>query len=363
VFFRKRRTCLLVIIFVLVVVCKGYNQEKIIPLFNKSFESPPKPGDSPIGWSDCGIFPQESPIDVQPGFFGVTQAPYHGRSYLGMVTRATNTWEMVGQELYRVLEKGKCYEFTLYLAKSSTYISGFALDYNTKVNFDQPIRLLIWGGSAINKKEELLGQSTPIKHSDWRQYKFIFKPTTTHRYLLLEAYYLASNSTPYNGNIILDNASDIAECTEKKEPEKKPLQEKPITPEPPKILNLNRKELTKNQVIKIDKLYFLADSSTIQKESYDVLNELYLFLKSNSDISIEIGGHTNTIPPDYFCDRLSTKRAKAVYDYLVKKGLPSKRLKYKGYGKRFPITNDSTPEGKKLNQRVEIKILDITSTN
>ena len=94
-----------------------------------------------------------------------------------------------------------------------------------------------------------------------------------------------------------------------------------------------------------------------------MISGLYLFLKSNSDISIEIGGHTNTIPPDYFCDRLSTKRAKAVYDYLVKKGLPSKRLKYKGYGKRFPITNDSTPEGKKLNQRVEIKILDITSTN
>jgi outer membrane protein OmpA-like peptidoglycan-associated protein len=349
--------------FILVVVSDGYNQENTIPLFNKSFESPPKAGDSPIGWLDSGVFPMESPVDVQPGNFEVDQLPNHGRSYLGMVARATNTWEMVGQELYRVLEKEKCYTFSIYLARSLKYISPQILGFKDKVNYDQPLILKIWGGAVINKKDELLGQTNPIKHSDWRQYSFTLKPKSTHRYFVLEAYYTTSSKKPYNGNIILDNASDIVECPKKKSPQKKETIVKTPKPEPPKILNLNRKELTKNQVIKIDKLYFLADSSTIQKESYDVLNELYLFLKSNSDISIEIGGHTNTIPPDYFCDRLSTKRAKAVYDYLVKKGLPAKRLKYKGYGKRNPLTKDTTPEGKKLNQRVEIKILEIKSTN
>jgi outer membrane protein OmpA-like peptidoglycan-associated protein len=88
-----------------------------------------------------------------------------------------------------------------------------------------------------------------------------------------------------------------------------------------------------------------------------VLDELYQFMSSNSDISIEIGGHTNDIPPDDFCDRLSTTRAKAVADYLMRKGISDERVKYKGYGKRQPLFPNVNVANRKRNQRVEIKIL------
>jgi len=56
---------------------------------------------------------------------------------------------------------------------------------------------------------------------------------------------------------------------------------------------------------------------------------------------------------------LSTDRAKIVAEYLVDKGIPAERLTYKGYGKRKSIASNLTKEGRKKNQRVEIKILTI----
>ena len=75
---------------------------------------------------------------------------------------------------------------------------------------------------------------------------------------------------------------------------------------------------------------------------------------------VEIGGHTNGIPEHAYCDRLSTQRAKAVAEYLVRRGIKQGRLKYKGYGKRQPVATNKTPDGRKRNQRVEIKILSLS---
>ena len=111
--------------------------------------------------------------------------------------------------------------------------------------------------------------------------------------------------------------------------------------------------------IRMEQLYFPADSSTITKTSVPVLNEVYDFLTSNPRVAVEIGGHTNGTPSHEYCDRLSTERAKAIVDYLVDKGISRKRLQYKGYGKRKPVDTNKTAAGRKKNQRVEIKILSV----
>ena len=87
------------------------------------------------------------------------------------------------------------------------------------------------------------------------------------------------------------------------------------------------------------------------------MDEIVSFLKENTNITIEVGGHTNNIPTDDYCDKLSSNRAKAVADYLISHGLIAERVLYKGYGKRNPIATNNTLEGRKKNQRVEIKIL------
>ncbi len=125
------------------------------------------------------------------------------------------------------------------------------------------------------------------------------------------------------------------------------------------LATLTSENIKVGQTLRINELYFAADSSLVTVESYDVLDEVFDFLSSNPNVHAEIGGHTNTIPPHEYCDRLSQERAANVAQYLYDKGIDSKRLTYKGYGKRNPLTNDTSKSGRQRNQRVEIKILKI----
>lgn len=130
----------------------------------------------------------------------------------------------------------------------------------------------------------------------------------------------------------------------------------------PKILpELDIAKIKVGQTLQINNLFFQADSATITDISYEVLDEVFDFMDANKKVVIEIGGHTNNIPPDEYCDRLSTARAKAVADYLYKRGIETDRIDFKGYGKRFPIATNRSAAGRKKNQRVEIKILRLDS--
>ena len=371
-------------------------QDAVITLTNPSFEDFPRQGKPPQGWQDCG-FPGETPPDVQPNetsgpsFFEVSKKAVDGETYLGMVVRDNETWEKVSQRLSIPLEAGQCYEFSIYLCRSALYVSQSRSTFR-EVNYTTPARLRIWGGSGYCKNEELLGETTQIINTRWLQYNFKFKPTERHTYIMFEAFYNTPTLFPYNGNILVDHASPIvavpcapptepealiADNPDTPEPEVKltpptpepdPVDEtakggevaETTTPTPPKekiIKELDRSRLKVGETIKIDKLFFEADSSKIKPESFTVLDEIYYFLDINKDVKVEIGGHTNGIPEHAYCDMLSTARAKAVAEYLKSKGIDSDRLSYRGYGKRDPIASNATSEGRRRNQRVEIKIL------
>jgi outer membrane protein OmpA-like peptidoglycan-associated protein len=124
---------------------------------------------------------------------------------------------------------------------------------------------------------------------------------------------------------------------------------------------LNAAQLQNGQAVRMEQLQFEADSTNLNESCLPVMNEVFDFLEENGSIVIEIGGHTNSTPTDEFCDRLSTARAKAVATYLITKGIDPKRVLYKGYGKRKPVTSNTTAEGRKKNQRVEIKIVSLNT--
>jgi outer membrane protein OmpA-like peptidoglycan-associated protein len=123
------------------------------------------------------------------------------------------------------------------------------------------------------------------------------------------------------------------------------------------IPELNAAQLRNGQAIRIEKLQFDTDSTRLKDAFKPILDEVYDFLMDNPNVSVEIGGHTNGLCQDDFCNKLSTTRAKSVADYLISKGVEAKRVLHKGYGRLFPIATNSTPEGRLKNQRVEIKIL------
>ena len=125
------------------------------------------------------------------------------------------------------------------------------------------------------------------------------------------------------------------------------------------IPDLEISKVSIGQKLRINELNFAADSINITKENFEILNEVYDFLTANNTVVVEIGGHTNTIPPHEYCDRLSEARAQKVSEYLIASGIDSIRVRYKGYGKREPLTDSTTLQGRQKNQRVEIKILQL----
>lgn len=125
------------------------------------------------------------------------------------------------------------------------------------------------------------------------------------------------------------------------------------------IPELDISKLEVGKTLRINELYFKADSTEVTEASYDVLAEILDFLNNNPTIVVEIGGHTNTIPSDEYCDKLSTERASTIANFFYENGISADRLSYKGYGKRQPISTDQSAASRKRNQRAEIKILAI----
>lgn len=106
----------------------------------------------------------------------------------------------------------------------------------------------------------------------------------------------------------------------------------------------------------IPDVQFETNSAKIKAVSYPVLDNAVNTLKEWGDAKVEIAGHTdqrNTSKADYN-QSLSEKRAKAVMDYIVKKGVDAKRLSAKGYGYTQPIAENDPKDGNVINRRVEL---------
>ncbi len=110
--------------------------------------------------------------------------------------------------------------------------------------------------------------------------------------------------------------------------------------------------------MQLSNVFYEIDSWELKKESIAELNNLVKLLNVNENIVIEIGGYTDSTGTDEYNLTLSEKRALSVVDYLVSKGIPSERLRHKGYGNSDPIGDNVTSEGRRLNRRTEAKIIE-----
>jgi OOP family OmpA-OmpF porin len=100
-------------------------------------------------------------------------------------------------------------------------------------------------------------------------------------------------------------------------------------------------------------ILFDVNKATIKPESMGVINEIVKMMKAHEDLNLRIEGHTDSDGEKSINQDLSGKRAAAVKDVLVESGIASSRLKTKGYGESKPVNDNSTPEGKANNRRVE----------
>ncbi len=115
-------------------------------------------------------------------------------------------------------------------------------------------------------------------------------------------------------------------------------------------------ELPKTYTLK--DVHFDTNSAKLKPSSYKSLNDLAEFMKYKKTLKIELAGHTDS---DGNADKnldLSQRRAETVRNYLIKKGVAPNRLTAKGYGETQPVAANSSPEGKQLNRRTEVRIIE-----
>jgi OmpA-OmpF porin, OOP family len=108
----------------------------------------------------------------------------------------------------------------------------------------------------------------------------------------------------------------------------------------------------------LDDVNYETGKAVLKPESFPVLDELVAYLQRKDDERIEIGGHTDNVGKPAANMTLSMNRAKSVMEYLISKGIASERLVAKGYGMSKPIEDNSTAEGRALNRRTEVTILE-----
>lgn len=114
-------------------------------------------------------------------------------------------------------------------------------------------------------------------------------------------------------------------------------------------------------------LLFDSGSTVLKQESLPVLDKVGVMLERYAESTIEIEGHTDNVPMSGAKysnnDELSSGRALSVFNYLIDNtNLDPAEVKHSGRGEYIPIADNSTPEGRALNRRVEIRIYNSLSS-
>ncbi|HPM11924.1 MAG TPA: OmpA family protein [Bacteroidales bacterium] len=123
----------------------------------------------------------------------------------------------------------------------------------------------------------------------------------------------------------------------------------------------------KKEVLKIFEraltgIQFETGKDVILKTSFPILDQVVKVMKENPSYNLEINGHTDNVGNAQKNMELSNKRAIAVQNYMVSKGVEASRMKAQGFGDTMPIADNKTALGKSKNRRVEFKVVFQTIT-
>ncbi|MFH2142326.1 MAG: OmpA family protein [Bacteroidota bacterium] len=130
-----------------------------------------------------------------------------------------------------------------------------------------------------------------------------------------------------------------------------------IVPDSITVSDTLAKILLNNLLSQWKSIHFDYNKYTISPESFEMLNKVYNVLNKYETLIIEIAAHTDDIGTNDYNIELSEKRAQAVTDYLVEKGIDIQRLKPKGYGKTKPLFTERNESARAQNRRVEFIVL------
>ncbi len=121
--------------------------------------------------------------------------------------------------------------------------------------------------------------------------------------------------------------------------------------------DLDVKEMEVGGAYTLNNILFAINSSELNTASQNIIADFASFLEENPRVKVAIHGHTDTDGDASRNMKLSTDRANAVYNYLIKKRIDAGRLSFKGFGQTKPLAGNETEEGRAKNRRTEFVII------
>ena len=160
-------------------------------------------------------------------------------------------------------------------------------------------------------------------------------------------------------NPIVDHVEKLDDGQPKKarKERKKVSENKPITRmETPEERAERTIRVTKEINLYAKTILFDVNKSVVKTQAEFILYNIAKIMNENDDFNFIIEGHTDNTGVAEHNLQLSQERADAIKDYLIRKGVKSKRLEAKGYGQTRPIESNDTERGREINRRVEINV-------
>jgi outer membrane protein OmpA-like peptidoglycan-associated protein len=124
------------------------------------------------------------------------------------------------------------------------------------------------------------------------------------------------------------------------------------------LAELQAKPTERGMVLTLGDVLFDTDEASLKPGAMLAMDRLARFLETHADTRLVIEGHTDSTGPDAYNQELSQRRARAVADELVSRGIASSRFEAIGRGEGFPVAGNETAAGRQQNRRVEIVFSD-----
>jgi outer membrane protein OmpA-like peptidoglycan-associated protein len=309
-----------------------------------------------------------SMVDVPQNPMGY-QFAHSGTCYAGLFAFAHDDYrEYLQTPLVTPLEKDKYYVFSMYVSLAdyaSTYVDQLGVCFlpdKVKYNMSNEISDL----NPVYIKTDAVGKDA--KH--WHKLSVTYKAQGGESYLLIGSFVVnAVKKTKYKApKEIKSRINQTSERDAYYFIDDVSLAETAIVvkEEPPPIIKTELDTLDKipaDTAFVLKNILFKSGKAILLPSSYADLDKMVDYLTKNSNLRIEISGHSDNTGSEAINQKLSKERAKAVADYLLKKKIDRQSITTTGYGSSKPIVPNDSEEHKQQNRRVGFVLLNTNIIN